>query len=63
MYANGIGVAVDMKRAFDYFQESSHEGNAAAQNGLATMYLRGQGVVQNKRYIVVRCSCRIHLAL
>ncbi|RHY28277.1 hypothetical protein DYB32_006103 [Aphanomyces invadans] len=48
IYANGIGVDVDMDKAFAYYQEAAHEGNAASQNGLASLYLHGHGVKENK---------------
>lgn len=33
--------------ALQYYQEASHEGTAAAQNGLGVMFLNGYGVEKN----------------
>jgi SEL1 protein len=49
MYSRGIGVELDLEKAFMYYQEAALEGNGAAQNGLATMYLHGRGVPMNKQ--------------
>lgn len=44
MYANGIGVAIDISKAIHWLQQAATKGLAGAQYLLATRYLSGIGV-------------------
>lgn len=47
-YANGLGVKMSEKRAFELFEASSEKGNADATMELAQCYMKGFGVLADK---------------
>ncbi len=44
MYQNGLGVSVDLEKAFDFYQRSSDKGHVIAKSNLASMYYNGEYV-------------------
>ncbi|WP_269832537.1 tetratricopeptide repeat protein [Agrobacterium leguminum] len=48
MYADGVGVGIDKKRAADYLRTASDAGSRSAQRELGLAYLWGAGVPQNR---------------
>ena len=46
LYANGLGVKQDYKKAFELYAEAIKIGNSLAINNLATMYYKGQGILK-----------------
>ena len=48
MYANGVGVAMDIAKAIHWLQQAATKGLAAAQFLLATRYLNGIGVERDE---------------
>ncbi|MFX4354935.1 tetratricopeptide repeat protein, partial [Acinetobacter baumannii] len=52
MYAQGLGVKQDKRKAAGWYEKASEAGVAEAQFNLAQMYLTGDGVRQNKRKAV-----------
>lgn len=48
MYANGIGVAVDVPKAIQWLQQAAGKGLSSAQYLLATRYLSGIGVERDE---------------
>jgi TPR repeat protein len=44
MYANGHGVAPDMKESADWFLKAANLGDVQAQAKIADLYANGQGV-------------------
>ncbi len=48
-YDSGKGVAADAKKALEYYRRAAEQGNAKAQNNLASLYALGAGgVAQDK---------------
>lgn len=47
LYASGIGIRMDQKEAFKWYQKSSDQGNALGQWNLAFMYVRGEAVAED----------------
>lgn len=47
MYANGLGVDVDLAAARRWYEEAAGKGSLSAVNNLGAMYETGQGVPQN----------------
>lgn len=47
MYAQGLDVEKDFKKAFEWVKKSAEQGYAAAEFNLASMYDVGEGVEQN----------------
>ncbi|MCH2390585.1 MAG: sel1 repeat family protein, partial [Nitrospinales bacterium] len=43
----GVGVPTDFEEAVKWYQLSANQGNADAQNNLATMYADGEGIERN----------------
>ncbi|CAI5701411.1 hypothetical protein KXD40_002679 [Peronospora effusa] len=52
IHSLGIGTPQNNATAFKYLQEAVNEGNAAAQNELAQMYMLGKGVKPDKEKAV-----------
>ena len=47
MYANGLGVDVDLAAARAWYEQAAGHGSLSAVNNLGAMYETGQGVPQN----------------
>jgi len=47
MYANGLGVAVDLDAAHAWYQKAAAKGSLSAINNLGALYEMGQGVPQS----------------
>ena len=52
MYAKGIGVAQDYKKAVEHFRLAADQGNCKAQNNLGWLYANGKGVEKNDEMAV-----------
>jgi TPR repeat protein len=48
IYQNGVGVAKNETRAFEYFNRSAALGNGWGMNSLASCYVYGHGVAPNR---------------
>lgn len=48
LYYHGNGGPKDYQKAFEWIELSAKDDNGEAQERLAEMYEKGQGVVQNK---------------
>jgi len=49
MYANGLGVPQNDRKAFEWFQKAAEQGDADAQARLGGMYYKGQGVIRDRQ--------------
>jgi len=49
MYKKGLGVPVDLKKAFGYFRKSALQGFVLAEFNLASMYRTGKGTAKNPK--------------
>lgn len=47
MYKNGLGVPMDLEKAFGYFRKSAEQGFVLAEFNLAGMYQSGKGTAKN----------------
>ena len=57
MFANGLGVKKNYKKAFFWFNKAAKNNNPAAINNLGVMYYHGLGVNQDKEK-VLNCTSR-----
>jgi TPR repeat protein len=48
LYENGFGTKVDFAKANEWYRKASVQGDALAIGNLGMLYLRGQGVKENK---------------
>jgi hypothetical protein len=49
MYQNGIGLRINLKKAFEYYKEASNLGYVIAQDNLGYMYENGFGISKSLR--------------
>ena len=49
IYKKGLGVPVDLKKAFNYFRKSARKGFVRAEYNLAGMYRTGKGTAKNSK--------------
>jgi len=48
LYENGIGTTVDFAKANEWYRKASEQGDGLAIGNLGMLYIRGQGVQENK---------------
>jgi TPR repeat protein len=51
-YYNGTGMAMDMKKAVEWYTKAAEQGNSDAQNTLGVCYDNGEGVAMDKEKAV-----------
>jgi TPR repeat protein len=63
MYANGLGVDVDLAAARRWYEEAAGKGSLSAVNNLGAMYETGQGVPQNYEEAATRYATAVKYGL
>ena len=56
IYAKGVDVPQDHKKAADWYKKAAEQGDADAQHNLGFMYAEGQGVAQDLKLAYVWSS-------